>query len=193
MKPESGNLTASESLDLISAMIQEAKGNVRRNSFFFLFWGWVVITANVSMYVLGLAGYAYPSVAWAITIPAWVITIYKMSRIKGKARSASHFDRITGWLWISFGITVFIIAFFGSRINFQINPLVLLITAIPTVVSGIILKFRPLVVGALVFWISGITCLLLPLSLQPLVSAVGTACGYLIPGYMLKNRKDEDV
>ena len=190
MKPESENLTARESLDIIAAMIQEAKGNVQRNSFFFLLWGWVVIIANMGMYALSLLDYRHPYIAWLITIPAWFITFYKVYRMKETGRVTSHLDRITGWLWMTYGLTIFLLVLFGYRINFQINPVVLLMTAIPTMVSGMILKFKPLVFGGILFWISGAVCFLVGIETQPLVSAFGTAVGYLIPGYMLKSKKE---
>lgn len=189
MDTDAGKLSASESLEIITAMIAEAKGNVRRNSFYLLFWGWVAVVANLGMYVLTGVGYPHPYAVWLITIPAWAVTFYKMWTTKRRANVVTHLDRITGRLWIIFGITIFLFALFGSHINYQINPLVLLTAAIPTMVSGTILKFRPLVVGGVFFWISGALCFLVPMQLQSLVAAAGMVCGYLIPGYMLKYRK----
>jgi hypothetical protein len=125
-----------------------------------------------------------------ITIPAWVFTLYKVFSQKKTERSTSHFDRISGWLWISFGVTIFCLVFFGYKINFQLNPVILTISAIPTIVSGVILNFRPLMIGGITFWISGVVCFLLPMSHQPLAGAIAIAFGYLIPGYMLKNKKE---
>ena len=190
MRPESENLTASESLEIITTMIREAKGNVQRNSFYFLLWGWVVIIANLGMYALAALGYQHPYVAWLITVPAWFITFYKVFTVRKAAHVTSHFDRITGALWMSFGLSIFITVLFGSRINFQINPVVLIMTAVPTLASGIILQFKPLVAGGFIFWITGATCFLVSMEHQPLISAVGMVCGYLIPGYMLKRKKE---
>ena len=80
MKHEPGDLTARESLDLIAAMIRQAKGNVQRNNFYFLLWGWVVVLANLGMYTLQIVKYEHPYVVWVITIPAWTFTLYKISR-----------------------------------------------------------------------------------------------------------------
>lgn len=190
MKPESENFTARESLDIIASMIQQAKGNVQRNSFFFLLWGWVVIIANLSMYTLDKLDYPRPYVVWLITIPAWIFTLYKAFTMKRAARVKSHLDRITGALWMSFGLSIFIIVFFGSRINFQINPVILIAAAVPTLVSGIILRFKPLIAGGIVFWVSGVICFLVAIESQPLVSAAGMVGGYLIPGHMLKKKQD---
>ena len=188
MKPDSENLTARESLDLIAAMIQEAKGNMQRNNFFFLLWGWVVMGANLGIYILDKLDYTHPYAIWMITIPVWIYTLYRAFKDKRTQRTITHFDRISGWLWLSFGITIFTLVFFGYKINFQLNPVILSISAIPTIVSGVILNFRPLILGGLAFWISGVICFLVPMEIQPLIGAVAICCGYLIPGYLLKSQ-----
>ena len=179
-------LSAQESLDLIASMIQEAKGNVQRNNFFFLLWGAVVVVCNIGMYALSMLHSPYAYAVWALTIPAWIFTIVK-SFSKSRTQSTStHFDKISGWLWISYGITVFILVGFGYKINFQINAVIMLISAIPTLVSGVILRFSPLVAGGIAFWIGGVICFMAPKEIQPLIGAITIVCGYLIPGYMLR-------
>ncbi len=187
----SSELSAKESLDIITSMILEAKGNVQRNHFYFLLWGWIVTIANAGMYLLTKIGYEHPYIVWTITIPAWIFTIIR-SVNKGKVASTrTHFDAISGWLWMAYGITIFILVAFGSRINYQLNPVILVLSAIPTLVSGVILRFKPLIAGGVAFWIGGMICFLVARDTQPLIGAVTIICGYLVPGYMLKNTKGE--
>lgn len=189
MEQSSDKLTASESLNLIATMIQEAKGNMQRNSFYFLFWGWVVVAGNLGMYTLWKLGYEHFYAIWMIALPAWIYTLYRAFTAKKTERTVSHFDRISTWLWISYGVTLFAIVIFGYKINFQVNPVILAISAIPTIVAGVTLNFKPLIIGGITFWISAAINFQLPLETQPLVGAVAIVCGYLIPGYMLKNKK----
>jgi hypothetical protein len=190
MKTPSENLTAEQSLDIITTMIQAAKGNARKNSFHFLLWGWVVVIANLGMYALTQLNYPHPYVVWVITIPAWVISLYKGYR-QGKTQHVStHLDTVSLWLWLTFGICIFTVVAFGNRINYQINPLIITISTLPTFVSGIILRFKPLMLGGISFWIFGIVSFLCPTEIQPLIGAAAIFCGYLVPGYLLKNKKD---
>lgn len=189
MKTESENLSAQESLDLITGMIRQAKGNVRQNAFHFLLWGWVVIIANLGMYVLMKTGYSRPYIVWLVTIPAWIISFYVGYRQGRSQRLTTHFDFISAWLWICFGVCIFTLIAFGSKINFQLNPLIIIISAIPTFMSGYIVRFRPLMFGGVALWAFGIAGFLSPHQIQPLVGAAAVFCGYLIPGYLLKNRK----
>lgn len=189
MEP-SNELTASQSLDLISSMIREAKGRVQENSFYFLLWGWVTLIGNLGMFVLASMAYPHPYLIWIITIPAWIVSFVWGIRQRRTARTATHFGRISAGLWISLGVVIVTLVAFGSKISFELNPLILLVSAIPTFTSGIILKFRPLVVGGILFWLSAIASFLVPREFQPLVGALAIACCYLVPGYLLKNKRD---
>lgn len=191
MKTQPENLTAQESLDIITAMIRQAKGNAERNGFHFLLWGWVVVIANLGMYALHLLNYPHPYVVWVITIPAWMISLYKGYRDSREQRITTHFDRVTMWLWLTFGVCIFTLVAFGSKINYQLNPLIITMCAIPTFVSGVLLKFKPLIFGGCAFWIFGIVSFLSPIDLQPLVSAAGILCGYLVPGYLLRKKTSQ--
>jgi hypothetical protein len=190
MKPDSEILTAQQSLDIITQMIRAAKGNVQQNSFYFLLWGWVIVLANLGMFILGTISYEHPHIVWAITIPAWIISIVRSFREgKSEGKSATHFGKISGSLWLSFGVVIFTLVAFGFKINYQLNPVILLISSIPTFATGVIIRFRPLMIGGIVFWIGGIISFLLPMEMQPLLGAIAITCGYLIPGYLLKTMK----
>jgi hypothetical protein len=76
MKSEWEKLSAQESLDIITTMISEAKGKAQQNGFHFLLWGWVVAMANLGMYILTQLDYPRPYIVWAITIPAWITSLY---------------------------------------------------------------------------------------------------------------------
>jgi hypothetical protein len=189
MTEKQDELTATESLNLITDMISRAKGNVQQNSFYFLFWGWIVFIANVGMFTLTSLHIKHPYAVWAITIPAWIISLYRGFSQKNKQRVSSHFDSISGYLWLAFGICVFTIVAFGYKLNFQLNPLILIISSIPTFVSGVIIRFKPLMFGAVAFWFGGIVCFLLPVQYHPLIGALVILIGYLVPGYLLKAKK----
>jgi hypothetical protein len=190
MKPESENLTAQQSLDIITAMIQEAKGKARRNAFHFLLWGWVMVLANLGMYALTKFGYPYPYIIWTITIPAWIISFYKSFRQEKEEQTTTHLDKLSMWLWICFGVTTFTVVVFGHKLNYQINPLITTICAIPTFVSGVMLRFKPMMFGGAAFWVFGIIGFLIPFETQPLIGGLAILCGYLVPGYLLKSKKD---
>lgn len=162
MKTEDEALTTEESISIITEMINNAKGNVKENSIYFLLWGSVIAIANIGMFTLIQADYPRPYIVWAISIPAWIVTIITGYKQGQRARATSHLDRISAWLWFSFGIVIFTLVAFGKTINWQLNPVIMLMSTIPTVVSGVIIKFKPLIIGGVCFWAFSILCFLVP-------------------------------
>ena len=189
------NLTVEQSLDIITKMIRQAQGRFSGNSFYFILWGWCVVAANLGMYVLmRFSDYPYPYLVWLITVPAWIITlVYAFGRDR-RGNTRSHLDQVNLWLWLSLGISMFIVCSFGYVIAWNLNPVILLMGAIPTFVSGMIIRFKPLLIGGISFWIGGLICFLVPHQEQYLVGAIAIAFGYLWPGYLLKKlRNSVDV
>jgi hypothetical protein len=184
-------MTAQESLELITAMIREAKTGIRQKSFYFLLWGWVVVLAYLGGYVLLSVGYDKPYLTWLITFPAMIISFFYGSRVQKKSGPATRLETIMMWAWVAFVITILIFIAFGREVNYHLNALILIASALPTFISGIVLRFRPMILGAVVFWIAGIVCFLITCDWQLLVGAVAVALGYLVPGYLLK--RDEGL
>jgi hypothetical protein len=190
MKPDNDTLSPQQSLDLIQAMINETKGNVRDNSFYYLFWGWVLIVAHVGSFTLSKIEFEYPFAVWLIVIPAWIISfVYGSRQRKSHKRTTTHLEKINITLWVSFGVLAVVIPFFGSFINYQINPMILLVGSMATLASGVILKFKPLMIGGIIFFVFGLSCFFFSNEHQSLLSALAIALGYLVPGYLLKLQK----
>lgn len=190
MNTDNDTLSPQQSLDLITNMINEAKGNVRDNSFYYLLWGWVLVAAHLGSFVLNELDFPYPYAVWLIVIPAWIASFVHGSRqAKKQLRTITHLERVNVSLWVSFGVLAVIIPFFGAFINYQINPMILLVGSMATVTSGIILKYRPLLLGGLLIFACGLGSFFLSHQQQSLLSAVAIALGYLVPGYLLKMQK----
>ena len=190
METENQILTTQQSLDIITKMIRQAHGNIKWNSVYVILWGLVITVANVGMFVLMWMNYPRPYLVWLITVPAWILTLYISYRHGKNATATSHLDRINALLWYSYGIIIFTIIVFGVKINYQLNPVILLVSAIPAFVSGIIIKFRPLTMGGILFWVFGIICFLVDGPWQYLVGAIAVTAGHLIPGLLLRNNAD---
>lgn len=192
METENQILSTQQSLDIITKMIRQAQGNVKRNSIYLILWGIVTVVANLGMFTLMQLKYPQPYLVWLISIPAWLATIYLGYKHGKDARTSSHLDRINAFLWFSYGIIVFTIVIFGNKINYQLNPIILVMSAVPALVSGIIIKFRPLIVGGILFWFFGILCFLVDAPWQYLIGAAAVTLGYLVPGFMLKNKSTQN-
>ncbi len=181
-------LTKDESLALITNMIGQAKRNVAKGgSFHFLLWGWVVMVANIGHYLIDTYDwYEHPYIVWILTIPAAIISIVYGARKSSKAEVKSHLDRLYGMIWLAVFIGVMITIFFMGEVNYNINAIILTFAGIGTFISGVALRFNPLIIGAIALWVASIIAYSLNPLDQYLVAAVGMLAGYLVPGYLLR-------
>ena len=181
-------LSHQESIEIITEMIGNAKSNLARGgSFYFLLWGVVVALANFIIHFLinytEVSNWYY---VWLITIPAIVITIIYSNRQSAKAKVTGPIDHIYGQIWIGVFVAMVITLVFMARINYAINPLMLIYSGIGTYITGMLCRFRPLTIGAAVLWISAVIMFLIPVNLQFLVAGLGLLAGYVVPGLMLR-------
>ncbi|CAN5319172.1 hypothetical protein BH09BAC3_BH09BAC3_11870 [soil metagenome] len=184
------HLTPQESLEVITSMIREAKGNVQKSSFYFLLWGWTIVIANLGVFILiRFTDVKNPHLIFSITIVSAIISIIYSFRQEKTETAPTHIDTINKWIWIGVGITCFVFVFFGSKIGWQINPIIITMCAMPTFVTGIMLRFKPLMFGGIVLWLFGVASFLVEPDLQFLFAALAVILGYIIPGHMLKNLK----
>ncbi len=191
---ENKNLSDKESLELITEMINTAKGNIQNSYIYFLIWGWLVILACLLNYgLLKFTDMEHPELAWSILIIGFFLSGWYGYKLGKSSQVKTYSDRIYGQIWFAFIISYFILLFFMKNINYNINPLILIMAGGSTYLSGITIKFRPLIYGGIVLWISAIISFMLPGDLQLLTSAGGILLGYLVPGYILKYKNGKNV
>jgi hypothetical protein len=191
MEAKDDKLNPHQSLELITAMVRQAQGNVSNNSFYFLLWGWVIAACNFGMYyfVKFTAYKAYAPMVWLLCIPASIITGMYGSRHRRATQAITHLERINMWVWIGLMICIFPMFMFGPKLNWMINAVLFLPIALCTFISGIILRFKPLIVGGAVLWICAVACFIVGPVEQYVVGGIAMILGYLVPGYMLRNLK----
>lgn len=178
-----------ESLAIISEMVERTKSNLRLNSFHFLYWGWVISILHFTTYVLlAYTDVTHPFYIWLSTLVLWIIPIvYERNRHKAKP-SRTYIQKANGRLWLGYGIILFTFIFFQHKINFEINAVIMLMTAFATFVSGSMFRYKPIIYGSIAFFVAGIACFLVPTLYEFLICGAAIILGYLIPGYLLKRR-----
>jgi hypothetical protein len=186
-------MTGEESLKIITEMINKTKVNVSQGSFHLLFWGWLIFAISLSEYLLtNFTGFSHPYYVWMLVIPGiFVSMVYGF--INGrKALVHTYAEMLYMWTWMAFLFAAIVLFIIHSRSLETVAPYILLLAGIPTFISGFIIKFRPLIAGGLCFWIIALVISFTGPSIAPLGIPVAMLIGYLIPGYMLKNKTDHD-
>ncbi|TAD90903.1 MAG: hypothetical protein EAY75_04105, partial [Bacteroidetes bacterium] len=176
---------AQASLQLINAMINRARSRFSENGHLYLVWGWVVLFCSLGHFLLQhVLSYPQFYMVWML---CWVAAIYQVVYLARRKKSSSvrtYTEEILQYVWLVFVIvTALLVAIFlHNTSNPEANtPVFLVMYGMPTLLSGIILQHRSLVVGAYCCWILALATLFLPhIFYMPLLSAAVIAA-WIIP------------
>lgn len=195
------NFSEKESLELIVSMIENAKSNIKtgfgRN---FLLWGYLVCLAGLTNFIF--YGKPYAWYGWALMMPVGLILgFYFRFKSNKQVKVYTYTDRIVGNVWLAFAISMVITTMpaFGlipatRGWFFLFYPVLLMFAAMATFVSGIAYRFKPLVYGAIVCWVSAIVCMFINNHrYSVLIYTITFAIAYIIPGHMLNQKEKKDV
>jgi hypothetical protein len=193
METEEKSMTGEESLRIISEMINKTKVNIQQGSFHLLFWGWLILVCSLSEYILmHFFGYSQHYYVWFLTIPGGFVSMIYGIVTGRKAKVHTYADRLYMWVWIAFLFSFLVLFVIHSKNLGTVSPYILMLVGFATFMSGIIIKFRPLITGGIIFWITAVIVSFASPSLAPLGMPVAVIAGYLIPGYMLKYKVSHD-
>ncbi len=193
-------LTPEESLQIIQRSISNSRKNMREGSFYYLLWGWALILASLANYFLIrrlIALERYDDImlmsllAWGVFIVAAMIIQFVYLSRKGKMGWViTHLDRYIKIIWIAAGLLMVLMTFLSLKVDAYPTPFILGVTAMATAASGLMVRFRPLVMGAIVFLAAAVISSYLSGTDQLLVFAVAMVLGYLVPGYIIRTSKN---
>ena len=188
-----------QSLELISSMINKAKGRFSENGHLYLLWGWAVFICSIVQFIL--ISFTDTEQHYMVWISMWLVLIYQMiylSRQKKKEKVRTYTDDIMAVVWITFVVLMLLFGFlFGSILGPEyyrfINPGFLALYGMPTVLSGSILRFRPLIDGGIGCWVLAILSAFISYEYQLLLLSTAVAIAWIIPGYLLRIRYKKSI
>jgi hypothetical protein len=190
MEKETG-FSHTESLALIESMINKATNRFNEDGFLYLLWGWVVLFCSVAEFILLRVQYEKHYLVWIVT---WIAVIYQIFFIRKRRRKLTvrtYTDDIIKYVWITFLIMMGLMTWLINTIQVQdsykmIDPLFLAIYGVPTFLSGIILRFKPLVWGGTGCWLLSVLSVAIPVEYNLLLVAAAMIMAWIIPGYLLR-------
>lgn len=181
-------LNSAESLELITRMIAETRGNLERGGGnLFLIWGYLSLI--VSALVYGLLYFTKnPFCHWLwflIPIVGWsVMFFYKRKQQRGVK---TQIDRFIGYIWIVVGLVELLSPIFFNQPD-RILAVEALVLNIGVVLTGAFLSFRPLVIGGVIgILLSYLLCHTGGID-QIIIFAVMFLVVLVIPGHKLNYR-----
>lgn len=185
------------SLQLIESMINKARNKFNESGTLYLVWGIAVFFCSTAQFIAGyIYHYQHTYYVWFLT---WLVFIYQvifLARKKKKEKVKTYADEILGYVWICFVACMIVLMFIlqYSKAFHLIYPVILVVYAIPTFLSGVILKVKPLLIGGICCWALALCSMFIPQQFHLLLVSVAVLLAWIIPGlYMRKKYLKENT
>lgn len=207
---EEKKLSEKESLDLITSMISRAKDSYHDTGWGPIMWGAVIMFCSLFTWAKVHFGFSFPFDIWWLTLAAVVPQVIISSRENKNKGARSYNDLALDYIWISFGISIFLLSFATGAIQsgmnktfsaqgtgfdhpaqfmFSFQPaLFMILYGLPTFATGGIMKFKPMLFGGIFCWACAMASLYTPAKTDLLLMAAAALFAWLIPGILI-NRK----
>ena len=194
---EKTNLTPEQSLLLISKTIEETKDRFKEYGGVFVFWGALTIFVFGSQLVLSLLElyrftilpvYLFP--AGGVFTGLWAWRDHQKNN-KPKTFIAGVLQNI-GWI---IGMNLMVMGFlFSNQLGEAMGPVFIILFALMVLVSGLAIKFKPLILGGAITNVIGLASFMIDTNYHGFSLMLGALVGMIIPGLLLNRaRRRENV
>ncbi|MBV9961157.1 MAG: hypothetical protein JO072_02820 [Parafilimonas sp.] len=195
MENSENDFSPQQSLQLIESMINRSKDKFAEDGFMYLVWGWLVFACSLLQFVL-LHFFRYPHhyIVWLATIPVFIYQAIYVNKKQKNQTVSTYTGDIIGFVWITFAIVIvllgFVVGFLTTGEYYtHIIHILLAIYGMPVFLTGVIVRFKPLIYGGIACWILCILSTFIPnYDYQFLCIPTAMLLAWIIPGYMLRSR-----
>ncbi len=206
---ESKPLSEKESLALITQMINKAKESYHETGIGAMMWGAVVTVCSLVKLSEIHFGYRLPFDIYLLTLVAIIPQIFITIKEKRERKVRSHDQAFMDYLWLGFGISIFLLIHVinllaygmeplaenyrnlggpptGFSLFEYIAPLFLILYGMPTFVTGAACRFRPMLWGGLLCWACSIITVYTPVKIDLLLTALSASVAWFVPGLIME-------
>lgn len=206
-----------ESLRLITEMISKAKNSFHENGTSAILWGSVVAICGLINFAELYWHFSIGFDIWFLTLFAILPQIFISIKENRQRKVVSHTEAAMKATWLVYGISIFALVFYfntvphatdrilaaeGSKIFSTQNgesslfhffipsqgSLLILLYAIPTLITGIACKFKPMLIGAMLCYLFFIVSCFVPTAYDMLLNGMAGVFNWLIPGIILRRK-----
>ncbi len=180
-----------QSLELIAGMINKAKNKFTESGTLYLVWGIAVLVCSIAHFILWhFFHYKQAHYVWFFT---WLVYIYQaifLAKKKKNQKVRTYTDEILGYVWICFIFCFFVMIFIllYNRKFDLIYSAILVLYAIPTFLSGAILKVKSLLIGGICCWVLACISVFISVEFHLLLISTAVLLAWIIPGINLRNK-----
>jgi hypothetical protein len=211
MEEQEKKLSEKESLELIAMMINKAKDSYYDTGISAMMWGAVIAFCSLEKFAELQFGYRLPFDIYLLTFVAVIPQVYFSIKESKQRRVKSYDDAYLDYIWLGFGICIFLLILISNTIQGHLNPLIerysgskeggdwtqfkfgeyvmslyLMLYGLPTFITGAACKFKPMLWGGLLCWASCVVVLFTPIKIDLLLVAVSAIMAWFIPGLLME-------
>ncbi|MDA7570180.1 hypothetical protein N8699_02230 [Flavobacteriaceae bacterium] len=190
-----------DQIEAIASVINNTRENLKPLSINFIFWGCLVIVMSLFNYAFAslIESTQYGDVLFWTVLPliGMILTIYYNIKYRNKTGYETYLNRVIKIIWGVFNLSwIYIIALSFTIKSFHPVPPILFLLGMMLIITGLIIKFKPITLGGIF-----LTIFTFYLNFNPginllLVNIIGVSLGMLVPGLSLfysksHNKSDE--
>lgn len=206
---QDNNLSYEDSLRLINTMINKAKDAYHDTGVGAMLWGAVIAICSLTRFAEIQFNFKLPFDINLLTLFALIPQIFITIREKKTRRAKSYDERFLDYIWIGFGISIFLLIHvvnltFDSwtpvskeyallsghpspfKFSEFVMPLFLILYGMPTFITGAACKIKPMLWGGLFCWICSIITVYTDYKVDLLLTALSALMAWFIPGLFLE-------
>ncbi len=182
-------------------MNEVSKKRLRKWAILFIVWGWLLLLGSLMGYVEGRMVYSFlledimNFLQIALPVIAIAFTVYfLLEQRKDKRGKRLRIALISIWFsqTVCFVLTNLILQNVMHEVNFELqHPLFMVFTAFAIMMTALILRYRFMIIGSVLFGLSALAASYLKLPEQLLVESFAWLLAFVIPGHLLYGRGEK--
>ena len=188
-------MTNLDQLNLITETINKAREELSPTSINFIFWGALIAGMSLIHFLFPdfIQSSKYSTLAYWTIIPIFgmIVTVIYNIKVRIKKGYETHLSRALKIIWGVFNIGWIIIVVLSYFTREQSTGFILFLLSIILIISGLLIRFKPLTTGGALVLICSIL-VILDLGIHPLLlNSIAALSGLFMPGlYLYLNKTD---
>ena len=206
---EDKEITYEEGFQLIRSMIASARESYHSTGIGAMMWGIVIAVCSLVNFLELQYQFNLPFDIFWLALVAIIPQILISRKESREKKMKAHDDRFIKYLWIAFGICIFLLihsinlvfinwapvskeytALSGHAPSFRFSEftasLFLMLYGLPTFVTGAACRFKPMLWGGVLCWGCAVITAYTPVKIDLLLMAFSAIVAWFIPGLIME-------
>jgi hypothetical protein len=193
MDKDAEHLSHEQSLGIIEQMIAAAKNEHQEKGDGWLIWGWLLFIASTSsaacmlLNKTSIIGAIWTGMLFIGLAVGFVLSL----RRKRTGMVTTYVQELLRKLGTGFFVSLFVMIASAYILKSDVAfGYYYILYAFWMFIHGSAIRFRPLIVGAIINWIAALAIFYTSNNFlhTMIISSIAIFCGYLVPGYMLRRQ-----